>query len=367
METIKAKYDVLKFISNIADVAKDSKLDEDIFENLAPELAALSNYLKVSTTQALGVAITFTLNANNDNGSVFEYKKYFDCNPIKVLELQKDFPELVEKGILSISKCALRGRGKSEFARNEYLVSDQIVKSILKNEMPNLSVRPDELDIFEVLEKIYKLSQEREEGVISTSELFKTFKKHLATYAHFPLIKHITQLNFEVEDAYLFILLCWKSLLGEESISLIRTLENIFDRPNKLIHYSQGIICEENALIKRGFVERFEAHFLNNTEIKLTQQSIDFLEKENIKLLNKKGNESNCLILPEMLAKKKLFYNKTEKNQLDLISNSLKDQKFKELQKVRVKSIANRCCCIIPWFTWNRKNGISLSNCKSHR
>ncbi|MBA3899339.1 MAG: AAA family ATPase, partial [Bacteroidetes bacterium] len=100
-----------------------------------------------------------------------------------------------------------------------------------------------------------------------------------------------------------------------------------------LIHYSQGIICKENALIKRGFVERFETYFLNNTEIKLTEKSTDFLEKENIKLVNKKGDDSKCHILPEKLAKKKLFFNEIEKKQLDLISNSLKGQKFVELQK----------------------------------
>ncbi|MBA3901182.1 MAG: hypothetical protein H0X62_13415, partial [Bacteroidetes bacterium] len=238
METIKAEFDVLKSISSIADVAKESKLEEAVFEKLAPELALLANYLNISAKQAFSVAITFTLNANSDTGGVSDYTRYLDCNPIKVLELQKDFPLLTEKGILSVKRGYKRIRSFNEFAKYEYMVSDQIIKSILINEIPNFSGEPDTHDIFKVLEKIFKLSQEREEEEITTGELFKMFNEYLKSYAHFPLIKHIKQLNFEVEDAYLFFLLCWKSLLGEESVSLISTLENIFDQPHKLIHYS---------------------------------------------------------------------------------------------------------------------------------
>lgn len=136
-------------------------------------------------------------------------------------------------------------------------------------------------DIFELLEKLHNIGEQRDDNEISTRELFEQARELISVNLHFPLINKIDLLKLSIEDAYLYLYLIWKTISGSESTDIGRALEGIYDNATKRVNYMQKFLSGENALIKNNLIEIVEARFFNDTEMKLTDSSDTLLKEYN--------------------------------------------------------------------------------------
>ena len=212
------------------------------------------------------------------------------------------------------------------------LINEKISEAILQNE-PIPEIKQEKIeDIIGLLEKLYNIGEQRDDDEISTYKLFNQTKKIISVNLHFPLIKKVDQFNYDIEDTYLYLYLIWKTLSGKESTDIGRALEGIYDNSSKRLKYMQRILSRDNVLVKNNLIEIVEARFFNDTEMKLTDNSLDILNECDIKLFVNKKKKENVL-LPNEIPFRKLIFSKSEMKQLFLLKNLLDDIKLRETQK----------------------------------
>lgn len=328
-QTIKIR--LLECIGNIYEVSRDCKLETAFFDQVDKELTELSNYFGISHTQSLFVAMVFSLNYRGDTVDFNDLTLYFDCNPMHLLMYSDDFDVLYSRKIFIKKKSS--HRMLLALNNDQITINEKITEAILTNQ-PMLQLGEEKpTDIIELLEKIYNIGEQRDNDEISTKVLFSQSMLLIADNLHFPLIKKVDDFKFKTEDNYVYLYLIWKTLSGKESVDLDITVKGVFDNPTKRIKYVQKIMSGENDLIHQNLIEIVEARFLNDTEIKLTEKSIQLLEDCDLRLPTKRKVAQNNTITPDQIFSKKLFYNDSEAKQLGILKQILQDENFRETQQ----------------------------------
>lgn len=321
------KLDILKSIGEVYEQSEECKLTSAHFEKISDELNLLSDYFGTSKSQSFFIAMVFTLNWKGDSVDINDLISYFDCNPMRVLEFRDDFDFLYSKGILKKEKS--RHRMKFPGANDQFIVNEKISDAILQNKpMPELHTGKIH-DIIELLEKFYTIRDDDDE--MSTDVVFLHAKDMIDVNQHFPLIKKVTQFNYNINETYLFLCLVWKTMSGSETIGLSRILEEIYTNSSRRLNYMQAILSEQNPLIKNNLVALEAASFFNDTEVKLTDQSLNLLNDCGIKLFSKKKKQEN-IITPSEIPLRKLIFNEAEMQQLTLLKNLLGENSLSSVQ-----------------------------------
>lgn len=142
-------------------MSKDSNLRVEFFESVEKELSFLSNYLHVTKTQALLMAVIFTLNYKGRKVDLDDLNSYFNCNPLKLLEYSDDFVELYEKQLLLKNQRGHRRHRRFQLfgTDEEFSINEIIINKILKSEtIPETLIIEEKFeDIFSLFEKVYEL------------------------------------------------------------------------------------------------------------------------------------------------------------------------------------------------------------------
>lgn len=321
---------ILDAIGIIYEKSKKSKLEDDLFTNLEKEITYLSNYFKVTKNQTFFISLILALNYKGIIVDMSEVSDHLDCNPMKTLRYNEDLNFLESKGILlkENSKRLL----ELSIVHDEYTVNNEITEAILKSlPMPEIIQKEIEDDIA-VLELIYKLSEQRDDQAISTSRMFKETQKLIFDHPHFPFIKKIHQLNYPIEDTFLFLYVTWKSIVGNEVVNLSRALSMIYDESPRQIRKMQELISKKNILIINTLIEFEEEGFIDDMQIKLTNASLELLKECDIKLFLNRKVKKGVFINPSDIIFRELIFGE-ERSQLNLIGNLLQHDKFLETQE----------------------------------
>jgi len=324
------KLKVLNSIGKIYEESKGCKLEDSFFIKIDNDLSFLSEYFKTTKSQTFFIALVFALNYKGDTVDLNDLIEYFNCNPMKILEYNDDFEYLYSKGIFEKQKS--KHRMKLPGINDQFTINEKISEAILQNKsMPEIKQEKIE-DIIGLLEKLYNIGEQRDADEISTYKLFNQTKEIISVNLHFPLIKKVVQFNYDIEDTYLYLYLIWKTISGTESTDIGRTLEGIYDNPSKRLKYMQKILSRDNVLVKNNLIEIVEARFFNDTEIKLTDNSLNILNECDIKLFVNTKKKENVLS-PHEIPFRKLIFSESEMKQLFLLKDLLDDVKLRETQK----------------------------------
>lgn len=328
MESI-TKKQILESIGKVYELAKNCKLENSFFDSINSELNTLSQYFKTSDNQTFFIAMVFALNYKGDTVDLNDLIAYFDCNPMKILEYSDDFEYLHSIGIFEKKKS--RHRVKLAGTNDQFIIHEIITEAILQNKpLPKINEKKIK-GIIDLLEQLYKLGEQRDDDKISTFELFLKVEKLISNNTHFPLLERVKQFSLSIEDTYLFLYLIWKTVSGSESTDIGRALDGIYDSPSDRVYEIQKLMSANHILINNNLIEIKEAQFFNDTEIKLTETSLQLLNDCDIKLfLNKKRKDN--IILPSEVVYRELIFDNQEMNQLETLQNLLQEQKFNETQ-----------------------------------
>ncbi len=323
MEETNLKFKLLESIGNVYEHSKKCKLLPGFFNDTDKDLELLSNYFRVTKTQAFFVAVVMAMNYKGEPVDFNILIEYFRCNPMTILKYSDDFDVLCEKGIFKKEK-SLR-RVQLAFVTEQYAVNDLVSEAVLLNKpMPAIEEKKLE-DVMEVLGKLFNLSEQRSRERITTRELFLETRIIFNYNLHFPLIQKIAEFQFHTADNYLYLYILWKAALGNENVDIGEATENIYDNPVKKVNYLQKILTGENALLKANLVEVMEAKFFNDTELKLTDQSHQLLTDCGVKITRNHINRNN-IIEPFTILSRKLIFSYEMESRLGLIKNVLNQE-----------------------------------------
>lgn len=329
MEQSNLKFKLLESIGEIYERSKKCKLKPEFFSEIDEELVLLSDYFKLTKNQAFFVAVIFAINYKGETVDFSDLSKYFQCNPMTILHFSDDFTVLCEKNV--VKKENSLHHQQLTCANEQYSVNEKIIEAILQNKsLPDLTEKKKE-NIVEVLGQLFHWLEQRQEESISTDSLFLKTRILMLKYVNFPLINKLAEFKFRTADNFLFLLLVWKTVAGEEQVDIEKATEDIYDNPVEKVNYLQKIVQGENALIKKDLVELVQAQFFNDMELKLTDQSHQLLKDCGVKTLRSHSNRKN-IMEPSKILFRQLVFNAEMEERLRLIRNVLSDDKLTETQ-----------------------------------
>jgi AAA+ superfamily predicted ATPase len=322
------KFKLLDSIGQLYEKSKKCQLKEAFFIEKDAELRTLSDYFNTSKSQSLFIATIFALNYKGDSVDLNDLIKHFDCNPMKILEFNKDFADLHSRGILNKKKST--HRVKVAGANDQFTVNESVCEAILNNE-PMPEIQDEITDIFELLDEVYQLGQKRDDNDISTLQLYYYTEQLLEQYGEFILLQKIKHFELSIDDKLLYLYLIWKTVTNKET-EVSRALEGFMDRATKRVNYMQDLLVGKNALLQQQLVELVPSSFLNDTIIKLTSVSNDLLKESGITIFNKEKRKDN-IIFPNDIIARKLVFGPSEMKQLYLLKDVLEPIQFQQTQK----------------------------------
>lgn len=328
MET-SLKFKVLRSIGHVYEESKDSRLSDDLFDKIRHDLNELADYFKVSAIQAFFLANIFALNYKDNSVDIADMGIYFDCNPMKILEYSDDLKELCTRGILKMSKS--KHRLNLAHSNEQFSIEKGITVAIVNNQPMPEPENERFAGVVNLLEKLFDLGQECDDGKISTDDLLNETKDIIDSNRQFPLIEKVRLMISNSLDAYLFLYLVWETITGTESTDIGRTVDKIFNRPSSKVNYMQTIIKKQNELIKKGLIEIVDARFFNDTEMKLTEMSMNMLQEDGITIIAKNTKKDN-ITEPDSIGFKELFFNREEEKHLGMIQDMLVQDKLIDIQ-----------------------------------
>lgn len=321
------KLKMLRSIGKVYEEAKGCKLEESFFSKMDNELSFLSEYFRTTKRQTFFISLAFALNYKGNTVEFNDLIKYLDCNPMKILEYSDDFNFLHESGIFERQKA--RFRMNLAGTNFQFKINEKITEAILQNE-PMPEIHEDKITNFiELLEKLYIFGDQRDNDEISTQELFWRTSQLISAHLDFSIIKKIDMLKLNMDDAYLYLYLIWKTIAGSESTDIERALTGIYGSLARRFYYMQEFLSGKNALIENNLIEIVKARFFNDTKMKLTDYSNNLLKECGINLFT---NNKKNIILPEDILFRELIFSPSEMEQLFLLKDVLNDEKFKEMQ-----------------------------------
>jgi DNA polymerase III delta prime subunit len=323
------KNNVLNAIESVIEKAFGRRVSEELVSDLQNELKLLSSYFKVNEEQALIIAVIFASSYQEGPVSTRMLCDFFKCTPINLIEYHNCFTDLENKGLVLRQKVKYK-RGSS-FGNTEYNIHELVVQAIIENQ-PIPEIKTDKFkDPIDFLEAIYKLSKEREEDNISTAELIKDTRELIEQNRDMALIKSIKRWELSIIDTYIFLYTIWKYLVGDELINVGKAFDEIFDHHTQKIRVVQKLYSGESSLLVKNLIEMQEAQFFDDTDIKLTNVSLNILHELGLHSSTKakKGQLAN----PGNIPWKKLFYNDEEYKQIRMLQNILSENQFQQMKE----------------------------------
>lgn len=321
------KNQVLTNISSVYNALENNKMSSESFQQIDSELEYLSGELNLSKEEVFIFSMIFTLNLESSFVSYSSISKALKCNVIELMAFASFFQSLKSKTLI------IEQREKGPFGRSsqKFVISEVVQEAVINNDLPLKPVVEEIKSPIELLEKIYELSAQHADEEITGCELFIRLDNLIQNNKDLSFIKNINQYKLNSLDRSLLFYLLWKTILGSETVYMSVALDGFIRNSAKRIRYCQKLISGENELIKNKLIELEKAAFFNDSDLKLSEKGRELLEKEGIKI----GEiDAKDIVLCDSIRSKQLYYNKREKQNINILSKALKPDRFQEVQEI---------------------------------
>jgi hypothetical protein len=210
--------------------------------------------------------------------------------------------------------------------------------------------------IIDILDRINRIGKNVQNFEVSSEIMILEVCDLLRCCEEFPLIKRVNHLLLDAYDSFLFYFVVWKALNGTETMELSSVAELIYDNANERINYIQQLVAGNNSLIKHDLIDVVDASFINDTEIKLSNNAINMLREEGLTLITAKMNNSSK-VNPQSIMHKELFFNPSETTSLNLLYELLREDNLKRVQgRMREKNLPSGITVLLHGYPGTGKS-----------
>ena len=317
--TQKTKWNVLSNINAICDSIVDSSLNPERTTLYQTTLLRLNEYFNTNENQTW--ILCFSIYQHfRDNNQIYpsEFADFLSVNVLKVAAMYSDFVALRQKGLIDFTDS------KSTFS-----VSKEVIKTVLHNEIlpHNLKKETSYLDFVAKAANLYENNKYTEK---STDDLVCQLKEYEDSNETIPFVIRCRELISDSKSRFMFYDLCNDSLSGLPSC-LCSTIDDIYDDSDRFI-IARNFLEEEHIFIKTGLVKFTEKGNLIDSKVTLTEKGKKFFLDEDYEIYSEKVDDKK-LKRPQDIHTKKLFYSEENQKQIDDLTQSLTQTKFRQIQK----------------------------------
>lgn len=321
MKRSKNKWTLVTALEEIWKQAKDSRLSEEYFAQVAEACAYVKRKLNISPIQSYIIAMLI------DAGkSLFlrDISKYAGCSNIMMMSYKKELDELHERWM--ISWVLMTNNGNLEMG---YGIRPLLIEAIQENK--TFTAKPiSEYTPYDALEQIGKWINIIDRENSYYHKIVNEIHSFMKNAEHISFIRTINEKKIPKAETVLLLIAMYAMVFGYQDMI---TQSDYLDVIKGFTGYQLLILKlneETNILNQLGYIECDCVEGLAEPyHYRLTKKAKEELLSEFSLLTYKQRSVSLAkLILSENIGVKQLFYNAKEKDQIDRLADLLSQDKF---------------------------------------
>lgn len=316
-------------MTKVGNKLKGSKLMSSNLRGIKSNLGIIQKSLELDETESLIFVTTFIVQMQEQSMGLRDFTRFLEINPIDAIRYNTEFETLIQKKYITSTSRSGSHNVTFMSGRRDLKVNTKLMESILGNKPINLNLKK-ELDKYKFFEKVSKLIDQRDNDDMVSDELFDLVKDLEGENPQLPFIKDLCLMNIETEDRTLIYEMA-DDLVRGVATSLTRTLCDIYDDVRDRMSKTRDLVGETTILNSLKLISLSEVKFHNDATLELTDKSKEILLGEDQKLFVSEESIRNMIKSTDVQSKV-LFFDNDTRQQLDMLSSSLEQKNFTELQ-----------------------------------
>jgi broad-specificity NMP kinase len=319
---------VIKAIDNIFQKGHKSKFSESFQKSVSKEAQVICEYLGInSENQAICFGILFGMSIQKNSSIDFDdLSSYLNTSVLRVFLLQNTFDELIKKKLLQKPKPSRRRRNNESLNYLNLYVPSDLVYAVVNGE-PLPKRRKSDLNIYEILDIVFSLFQQRDDEFIDTDELCSEIEGLINENKKLPFIRQILNYKLPIFEHVILLFVCQQFVEGYQSVDLVRLSRTLLNDIQKQINFRKEFINRKTKLQQEG-VElvdlESDSSFRSDKSIVLTEKGQSLFGEDRKLFIEQDVPKNRNIILSSSITEKRLFFNEREQKSLDKLTDLLR-------------------------------------------
>jgi len=319
---------LINIIEIISKKSAKSNLNPKKLETIKDEVTILADYLKINHIQAILFACIINLCLTNRT-NIAALSRHFSCSSLKMIAVMDEIDKLDRSGL--IRKIIHSKTDERTYNDIYFSVPNSIIEGIRKRDK-NALIRKVKYDIPKFLERVYKLTNECEEDLISTFQFFNDTEKLIQNNNDLNFVNYINNQLIEIHSKCVIFILTYANVTGKPEIELAQLSESIFDDISDQFMFQQNIIQGNHELITKEFISIQHTEFNGYKIIQVTDKVLSNLFQGH-KELRLQDFNSSVLIKPCGIKSKQLFFNAELQEDIDTLRKTISNRKYNSIKR----------------------------------
>lgn len=326
---------ILEAFEYIVELAKDSSLDADFFENASVYIKYAARKLKLSSMQTVLLAL-FVDQSEDSSIRMSDIAAYTGCRTTKILRLSSEIDVLVDKYYL---------RASHSYNRLTYRVPVDVLKALKKNQ-PYVHVVEPITGLQSFFDRFNELMEYMNNDELTHEALLEETEEYLGDIRDSHFARALKRFGLVNENRLLFIYMAHLFVENNDDRINFSDINNLYDN-DKIPNWCKNELRSRTSeLFCYKLIENVNEDGMARSDcFRLTEYAkTDLLSELNLTV----NAKSDCdLIKWDSFSEKKLVYNVSEKKQVMELSSILSAERFSEVQS-RLRNVGMRAgfCCL---------------------
>jgi RNA-binding protein YhbY len=323
--------ELLKSVQTIVSSTKGQLLNDELIDELRTETPKLMSFYEISHFQSIVLSIYLECGLKDIDVDTEKLIDYFGKNMSCLADINQAIDELTEKKLLFTKRHDYSARRKSEYNKVIH-VHHKALDAMMKGDKELLGEQKLE-NFFGVLGEVRDLICKRTETTITTETLGEEVRGILESNKKFKEVEWLLSLeNMTNYDLTLILDLAIEHLEGAEEVDIDKLIKEVFSEIHDRIKYKRKIKENNCELFKSDVVKFSEEMFSFLNYVKLSEHAMDVLLGGYQDSIKKEFRpKMGILIHPDKIEQEQLFYNDSEFEQIETLSNALEEDKYTNL------------------------------------
>lgn len=322
---------IITALDRVLDLSRKSGLSDEFWETCKVPLDFLKKELGLSDIQIVILSILI------EAGHPLSWRKlgnYLSCSRLSIMVYSEEIEELVKKRWL-VHRISYEADGRYEGFALEYGVI-----TALRHNKTFIPDKIDELNEQQLIDKVSnRISKNMNDDMVAFNDDEEWMIQVVSANPNLPLCREILSLN-NLHEQSLFLMIAvdygqWAD--SEEEGLTFSTIDHLYPRDFECDHLRRKLMDGTHNLIKKGYIEhKCEDGIANTKRYVLTQSTKNNLlgEYNPTRTMCSRSRKNNRFLKSyTQIKEKSLFYNATEQEQIERLTQLLKDDNLSVVQQ----------------------------------
>ena len=341
---------LLDSIEQVGNKLKLSSKDEQSFlaklESYKDDLQPIMQYLNCNESQAMIFCSVFFISITEGSCHTNDIAQLLKCSPFEMIRLNADFQELIKnKYILRSDFNKYRRKDLSYHVPAELV---ELISKDMKSETLN-----ENMSLFDVADAFAKLLREYRNNELSIDHLYDGINYYQKSLPDLSLFTLINKLNLNDNDRLILIYIFTDICDGVEKVDIQWGLNQYIPKIRERFEMRKEFLNRTSKLLVSEVIETCDTEFRTDSSVRLTKKTSELIFGDELVLFDQKVfNPGPCsLIEHTSIVAKELYYDETERKELDLFENVIQFEGYNKIvEKLNSKNLPTGISTILHGY-----------------